>query len=312
VWDPGSETVKPNGIAGAARSAGAPRQVVLGSDIVAPAAPMDFAFRSKLPQPRQRFLAQVVEHGLATGLRTPAEFLRHFSPVTIMHALAEEPARRARILETTVGTRPKIALKKSPESSGEDLVIALEEGETDAATVVSTFEPDDRVRFLDAQYLWAFIVEPRFWLHTATSTERVLAIRSHTEYIIECAISESLLTSRDVVRALSVPTLVEFLPRDEIASIIERALLDGTDRTPFSEDTMIDVVGLRTLVDHVPLATIWEWVIGAKIAVPLGLHPDTEPLFDEREAHPDAPLDVTVIVGGPGETATPLPTAKRA
>jgi hypothetical protein len=273
---------------------------------------MDSAFRSKLPQPRQRFLAQVVEHGLATSLRTPAEFLRHFSPVTIMHALADEPARRARILEATVGTRPKIALKKSPESSGEDLVIALEEGETDAATVVAQFEPDDRVRFLDGPYLWAFVVEPRFWLHTATSTERLQAIRAHTQYIVECAIDESLLTYRDVVRALSVPTLVEFLPRDDVASILERALLDGEDRTPFSEKTLMDVIGLRSIVDHVPLATIWEWVIGAKIAVPLGLHPDTEPLFDEREAHPDAPHDVTVIVGGPSDNATPLPAAKRA
>src|SRR5215470_8638080 len=110
-------------------------------------------FISKLPEPRQRFLAQVVEHGLASGLRTPEEFLRHFSPVTIMHALADEPARRARILETTVGTRPKIALKKSPESSAEDLRIALEEGETTPGAVLESFEPDDRVRFLDGAYL---------------------------------------------------------------------------------------------------------------------------------------------------------------
>ena len=273
---------------------------------------MEFAFRSKLAEPRQRFLAQVVEHGLASGLRSPAEFLRHFSPVTIMHALAQQPALRARILEATVGTRPRIALKKSPESSGEDLMIALEEGETDAATLVSTFEPDDRIRFLDPQYVWAFVVEPRFWLHTATSTERVFAIRSHTTYIIECAIEESLVSHRDVVRALSVPTLVEYLPRDEIANILERALLDGRDRTPFSEKTMLDVVGLRPLIDHLPLSSIWEWVIGAKIAAPLGLNPDTEPLFDEREAHPDAPHDVTVIVSGPADLAPGLAAAKRA
>src|ERR1043165_92812 len=125
-------------------------------------------FRSKLPEPRQRFLAQVVEHGLASGLRTADEFLRHFSPVTIMHALGDEPARRARILETTIGTRPKLALKKSPESSAEALRIAIEEGEPPAAAVLESFDPDDRVRFLDAAYLWTFVAEPRFWLHTAT------------------------------------------------------------------------------------------------------------------------------------------------
>ena len=90
------------------------------------------------------------------------------------------------------------------------------------------------------------------------------------------------------------------MPRDDIANLLERALLDGRDRTPFSEKTMLDVLGIRTLIDHVPLATVWEWVIGAKIAAPLGFASDGEPLFDEREAHPDA-QDVTVIVGGAPE-----------
>ncbi len=267
-----------------------------------PTQPMDDVFSSKLPEPRQRFLAQVVEHGLRSGLRTPEEFLRHFSPLTIMHALGEEPARRARILETTVGTRPKIALKKSPESSGEDLRIALEEGETTAAAVLEQFEADDRVRFLDAQYLWTFVVEPRFWLHTATSTDRLQKIRSHTAYLVQTAIAEGLVTERDVVRAISVGTLVECMPREEVANLIERALLDGRDRTPFSERTLLEVLGVRGIIDHVPLATIWEWVVGAKIAVPQGFAPDAEPLFDEREAHPDA-QDVTVIVGGQPELA---------
>lgn len=273
---------------------------------------MDFTFVSKLPEPRQRFLAQVLEHGLVSGLRTPAEFLKHFSPATIMHALSDEPERRARILEHTVGTRPKIAVKKSPGSSGEDLQIALDEGETDPAAVVAQFEPDDRVRFLDPAYLWTFIAEPRFWLHTATSTERVLALRSHTAYIVQCAMAENLVTHRDVVRAISVATLVEYLPHDEVANVLERALLDGRDRTPFSEKTMLDVVGLRAIFDYIPLSSVWEWVIGAKIAGPLGLLPDTEPLFDQREAHPDAPQSETVIIGAPMEPPVPIAAARRA
>ena len=257
---------------------------------------MEFTFRSKLGEPKQRFLAQTVEHALQLGLRTPEEFLRHFSPVTIMHALTDEPARRARILEITVGVRPRVALKKTPESSGEDLRIALEEGETTPEAVLSTFDPDDRVRFLDNQYLWAFVAEVRLWMHTATSSEKLHNLRAHTAYIVATAIDEGLTTHRDVVRAISVATLVESLPREEVATILERALLDGRDRTPFSERTLLEVLGLRAIVDHVPLSTVWEWVIGTKIAVPCGFAPDTEPLFDEREAHPDA-QEVTVIVG---------------
>lgn len=255
-------------------------------------------FRSKLPEARQRFLSQVVDHGLTCGLRRPEEFLRHFAPLSIMQALAGEPDRRARILEITVGVRAKVALRKSPESSAEDLQIALDEGVTDAAAVVATFAPDDRVRFLDAQLVWTYVVEPCFWLHTATSSERLGAIREHTAYIVATALEQGLVGPRDVVRAISVPTLVEFLPRDDVAGVLERALLDGRDGVPFSEATLLEVVGLRTLVDHVPLATIWEWVIGAKIAVPHGLATDNEILFDAREAHPDAD-ERTVITGGP-------------
>ncbi len=64
------------------------------------------------------------------------------------------------------------------------------------------------------------------------------------------------------------------------------------------------MLGVRAIIDHVPLATVWEWVIGAKIAAPLGFAGDAEPLFDEREAHPDA-QDVTVIVGGAPEQPAP-------
>ena len=73
-----------------------------------------------------------------------------------------EPERRGRILEATTGLRSRIASKKSPESSAEDLQIALDEGITTPATVVAQLSPDDRVRFLDAQMLWAFIIEPGY------------------------------------------------------------------------------------------------------------------------------------------------------
>ena len=114
------ETVKPNGTAVGRRDPvpTAPCVDRLSWTLPGAARPrtpsMDAAFTSKLPEPRQRFLAQVVEHGLTTGLRTPEEFLRHFSPTTIMHALADEPARRARILETTIGHAPQDRAEEEP------------------------------------------------------------------------------------------------------------------------------------------------------------------------------------------------------
>lgn len=269
--------------------------------------------QSQLTPGLPRFLALVVEHAMQVGLRKPEDFLRHFSPRSIMRALSAEPERRGRILEATTGLRSRIASKKSPASSAEDLQIALDEGITTAATVVSLLTPDDRVRFLDAQMLWAFIMEPGYGGGAAEHGDHIPEIREHTSFIIERALEEGLIGHRDVVSAISVPTLVDRLPRSELATVFERVLEEGRDGMAFTDELLFQMVPMPVIVTHVPLATLWNWVITTKIAVPLGLMVDpaespgdNEALFDEREAHPDASdpgsdnPDVTVIIDGDG------------
>lgn len=263
------------------------------------------AYPSKLGPGLPRFLAHVVEHALQTGLRRPEDFLRHFSPRSLMRALSGEPERRGRILEATTGLRSRIASKKSPESSAEDLQIALDEGITTADVVVAQLSPDDRVRFLDARLLWAFVIEPGYGGGAAVHGELISEIREHTTFIVEQALEEGLITHRDVVSAISVPTLVDRLPRSELATVFERVLEEGRGGMAFTDELLFQMVPLPVIVTHVPLATLWGWLITAKIAVPLGLTVDpaeaTPPeeddvLFDERDAHPDASTDVTVII----------------
>jgi hypothetical protein len=253
---------------------------------------------SRLTDAKDRFLSIVLEHSLAIGLRSPAEFLHAFPPTTIMLALAEHPTRRAHILEKTVGIRPRIGLRKSPASSGEDLQIALDEGETDAAMVLGLFEPDDRVRFLDGPSLWSFIRDPRYW-SSLPPPEELALVYQHTELILATAMREELITGPEIIRAISVQTLVQHLPRDEVAAILERAVVE---REVLTEARLLESLGLETIVRHVPLATIWEWVIGAKIAAPQGLSIDNEPLFDERDAHPDAHTHEVTVILDPAET----------
>jgi hypothetical protein len=243
-------------------------------------------------------LSIVLEHSFATGLRTPAEFLQAFPPKAIMLALAEHPTRRAHILEKTVGIRPRVGLRKSPMSSGEDLQIALDEGETDAATVLTLFEADDRVRFLDGASLWSFVRDPRYW-STPPPPEELELVYQHTAFILATAVREELIAGSEIVRAISVQTLVQFLPRDEVAAIIERAV---TEREVLTEAKLLDAIGLDVLTRNVPLSTIWEWVIGAKIAGPQGLVSDNEQLFDEREAHPDAQQQEVTVILDPSDT----------
>src|SRR5262245_5492904 len=107
------------------------------------------AFTSKLGEAKGRFLASIVEHALEIGLRSHADFVLAFPPRAIMLALKEQPKLRAILLVPTVGVHEKVALRKSAESAGEDLEIALAERVTDAKAIVRLFDPDDRVRFLD-------------------------------------------------------------------------------------------------------------------------------------------------------------------
>ena len=251
---------------------------------------------SELPEAQQRFLSQVVEHGLAIGLRTPEDFLGHFSARAIMLALAGEPEIRARILQETVGLRERIALRKSPESSGEDLQIALDEEVTDAATVVSLLRPDERVRFLDNRALWTYVMAPRPWLESRDGL-RLERVREHTAFIVRTALDEQLVSARDVVSAISVPTLVKHLPREDVSGLLERALLGGRLGDAFTDDALMQALGVHTLAEHIPLPTIWEWVIETKIAIPLGLASEDSSAFDEGEDAPiDASQDETVII----------------
>lgn len=265
-----------------------------------------------------RFLARVVEHGFAVGLRRPEDFVRHFPPRRLMRSLAREPERRGRILEQTTGLRMQIASRKSPDSSAEDLQIALDEKLTTPADIVELLSPDDRVRFLDAPRLWAFVIEPGYGDGPVELGEQIPEIRQHTTYIIEAALDEGLINHRDIVSAISVSTLVDRLPRSELAAVFERVLDEGRVGIAFTDELLFELVPMDVIVANVPLATLWKWVIGAKVATPNGLCPEAEPepvredeaLFDPSEAHPDAsdlmpPKEVTVIIDGDEPTEAP-------
>jgi len=221
-------------------------------------------YASKLTEGRQRFLAHVVEHGLFAGRRTPDDFIRHFPPAVLMESLADRAQLRARILEPATGLKPRIAEKKSPESAGEDLQLALDEGETDAETIVSLLDPDDRIRFLDHRTLWEYVAEGDFW--KATEGIDFEIARAHVDYILEQGLAEALITPRDVVEHLGIEKLAELLPRAELSDLISAALDRGRDKKPFRDEDLLDVVPIGTLTEHVPLALIWESVIVPRIA----------------------------------------------
>lgn len=224
-------------------------------------------FESKLSKGWERFLAHVIEHGFEVGRRTPEDFIRHFPPASIMRGLGDRPELRSNILVICTGVRAKIALKKSAESCGEDLQIALDEDETDAETIVTLFDPDDRVRFMDPQALWTYVTEGDFW---STDPARDPAghqrAAAHVAYIIDRALKDGLLTDREVVEGITTEKITECLPREALHEIIAGALAVAHEGKPFSEKDLLAFSPPSTLVQHIPLGVLWEQIVKPKIA----------------------------------------------
>jgi len=223
-------------------------------------------FTSKLGHGRERFLAHVVDYALKCGRRTPEDFIRHFPPAAIMAGLRDRPSLRASILVTTTGIKFRIGVKKSAESAGEDLQIALDEAETSPGTVVDLFEPDDRVRHLSDKALWQFVIEDKFWNAPSSDAEASKRATEHVAFLLDRALQDELITHRDIIDGISVHRIAKLLPRSEVEKIIAAALTVGQKNKPFTEAGLVDAVGSQTLLAHVPLKDIWNSMIVPKIA----------------------------------------------
>jgi len=228
-----------------------------------------FKFKSNLKTGAERFLAQSLAHALAQGFRTPDDFLRHFKPLDLMVALESAHDLRAEILVKAAGVHQKIAIKKSTTSGAEDLRIAIEEGLTDAAAILDLFPPDDRIRYLDAPRLWAFLVEDEFWSTLNAEANRDRAIGRMT-FTLENALNEDLLSLADIADGISFEMLSTRLPHKELQKLVAHALKLGRERKPLTEEALLDSVPLQSLVGYVPLEHVWKQVVVERVAKPAG------------------------------------------
>lgn len=256
-------------------------------------------FVSKLDKNAQRFLAHVVVHGLAVGRRTAVDFIRHFSPSTIMKGLDARPHLRADILEITTGVNRKVALKKSAGSAGEDVQIALDEGVTSAEQIVRVFHPDDRVRHLDNKKLWAYVVEGDFWGIDPSSRPEFERAKDHIAFILDRALLDRLITHEDLIDGITVDKLAECLPRAQLAQIIKAALELGRNKKPFSEEELLRASASRMIVDDISLRHIWETVVVPRIARAHGFEDD--PRAGNGSAIAGKPADAKTETGKPAE-----------
>ncbi len=223
-------------------------------------------FTSKLSAGRERFLSHVLDFGLSTGRRTADDFIRHFPPDKIMTGLKNQPRLRANILVLATGLKQRIALKKSATSAAEDLQIALDESETDAESVVTLFEPDDRVRYLDAKELWAYVIEGEFWTASPTNKDEFKVAKQNVAFMLSRALTDKLVTHEDVVAGVTVAEIAARLPKAELGKIIAAALENSRKDSPFRDSDLLAAMPPEVLVDYVPLPHLYKKVIVAKIA----------------------------------------------
>ena len=241
---------------------------------------------------RERFLAHTIQHAIEVGRRTSQDFIRHFPPSLIMEGLKDHPALRAGILVPTIGVKERVALKKSWRSSSEDLQIALEEGETDAESIVELFELEDRVRFLDHEALWQFVTEGDFWKTKVVEKEVFSAAKSHIAFMMERGLEDQLLTHDDIVSGISVQELSIRLPKEELGKIIQGALERGRSGGSFTERDLLAAMPPALIVAHVPLEHIWNTVIGPHIAARHGYAAKEDVGVSETPATKDVAADV--------------------
>jgi len=218
-------------------------------------------FTSKLKTGRERFLAHVIEYALEIQLRTAEDFIRLFPPLDLMMGLKEEPGLRAQVLVLTTGLKHKIAVKKTAESAGEDLQIALDEGETDAESIVALFNPDDRVRFLDQDRLWHFCVENEFWKAGSSNRAEFDRAKQQTAFMLTRAIADRLVTHREIVEGIGVDELATRLPRSELSKVIELALANSHKKTAFTEKDLLTALPPDEIVRHIPLPHLFDTVL---------------------------------------------------
>lgn len=265
----------------------------------------------------KRFVAQVMEYAFREGWRTPDDFLRFFPPEALMEALKSAPELRVAILGGATGMHEQILQRKSLRLAAEDLRLALSEGVYNGFLLLEAFGPEERIRHLDVQRLWDFLIEDRFWQvdHEATP-ELLRGAAARLSFTLNVALKEKLLTLRDVLDAWTYDSVADSLSPDELRRVVRHALTRGRDGVALNEKTLLDVLPLEKLIGCVPLDHTWNEVIVKRVAVPCKLQSERAPSVPARPPAPVRALPPRPAERAPVSTpavtrvAQPSPTAQ--
>lgn len=220
---------------------------------------------SQLESSGDRFLSLCLQYALGESWLSPADLLEEFPPAVLMAALESDDALRSRLLVEAAGVHERIAPKKSLSAAAEDLQIALDEGICTPENVLTLVTADDFVRYLDSGAIWNVLTRGQFWLENdENSKARMLAM-------LETGIDEKLMDASGLLNSLSPEQLAKDLPRELLELVATMSIQSGLEGTSLDPDTLLEIISLPTLLDHISLAHIWNTTISSEIVPQAGL-----------------------------------------
>ena len=112
-------------------------------------------------------------------------------------------------------------------------------------------------------------------------------------FMLDVALEEQLLTLKDTADGMTFHEISTCLPVMELQEVVKHALQIARADAPLTEERLLAVVPLASIVEFVPLEHTWNRVIIDRVAVPCGY----EQTVVEQPSAEERPLPVTGLGG---------------
>jgi hypothetical protein len=96
--------------------------------------------------------------------------------------------------------------------------------------------------------------------------DEFLRSKAFMVFMIDRALEDRLITHQDVVDGITVDELAKRLPKPELGKIIQRALENAHSKMAFTEMDLLRAMPVSQLVDYVPLTHLWDKVMLPRVS----------------------------------------------
>lgn len=179
---------------------------------------------------RERWFADVLQAGLDTRVLVEPELLVHVTPGVLAKSM------------------PRDVLVRMFDS-------ALSAGALSPEAILQTITPELIAEFVEASLVWESIVSAAERANIAKGTDDKNA-REFVRRVIDAGLKTQVLTAVHLLQHVDAKVLVNHLPDELTAKLIEASLAAGK----MSPELIVDVLGPDPVAAHAPTSVVWECV----------------------------------------------------